>query len=406
MLTTEKLKILWLIPKWTLPVNDGARVATDSLVRNSTRQGFEIDILCLCNQNESTNPEELKDYWNVNEVNVFRREIPELVWPKRFYYLRQLLRKPLTPLTFSSFADENVVKAVRGAIKSKKYDFIFMDGLHLAVPLISKRKEISSKLIYRAHNIESDLWGKAAREKKNPLLKMILYYQFYLIRNFEKNLYQLVDGVAPISQEDKIQISSYKKENVELIPLGLNFTAPLEPPVQAGVRFLFIGRLDWPPNKDGLEWILKEVWPEVIKNRPDAILKIVGSGNRDWLRNYSHLKGIEVVGFVNEVKDAYRDCHFTIVPVFYGSGTRIKVLESFAMGRKLISTTMGVQGANLTTEDYLAADTKDEWISLLSNVVLSSEIQNTLITSIEKVAAEFGEKHVGNKFVKWLKELA
>ncbi len=406
MLTTGKMKILWLIPKWTLPVNDGARVATDSLVRNSIRPGLEIDILCLSNQNEVTNPTQLKNHWNVNDVKVYPRDVPELIWSKRLYYVKQLLTKPLTPLTFSSFAQNHIVKAVKAATSSKDYDFIFLDGLHLAVPFFPFKKNKNTKIIYRAHNIESDLWKKAAKEKKNPILKMILYYQYLLILNFERTLYRQVDGVAPISQEDFFEISQYKKKNVELIPLGLNFSSPLPRPELPEIKFLFIGRLDWPPNRDGLEWVLREIWPMVIKNRPQACLKIVGSGNKEWLRSYSHLEGIEVVGFVKELKDAYRDCHFTIVPVFYGSGTRIKVLESFAMGRKLISTKMGVQGANLTTDDYILANSKEEWVSVLSNINLNSEMEKTLSQSITKVSQEFCEKQVGHKFVQWLKELA
>jgi hypothetical protein len=404
MVTSEKIKILWLIPKWTLPVNDGARVATDSLVRNSIREDLEIDVLCLCNQNELTNIDELKNHWKVRDIQVHRRNIPELLWPKRFYYLKQLLKRPLTPLTFSSFAEKELVRNVHRIISDKEYDYLFLDGLHLAVPILSK-KQLAHKLIYRAHNIESDLWIKAAKEKKNIILKLMLYYQYYLIRTFEKKLYDLAHGIAPISQEDLDEITNYKKRNVELVPLGLNFSYPLDPPLESMTKFLFIGRLDWPPNKDGLEWVLQEVWPEVIRKRPEAILKIVGSGNRDWLDKYSSLKGIQTVGFIENIKDAYRDCHFTIVPVFYGSGTRIKVLESFAMGRKLISTKMGVQGANLTREDYFQAETKEEWITLLSKVSWNKEIQRSLNQSIDKVSHQFGEESVGSKFVKWLREL-
>jgi hypothetical protein len=141
-------------------------------------------------------------------------------------------------------------------------------------------------------------------------------------------------------------------------------------------------------------------------NRPEAVLKIVGSGNCDWLKKYRHLKGLEIVGFVDSIRDAYQDCHFTIVPIFYGSGTRIKVIESFALGRRLISTKMGVQGADLSSSDYVNAETKEEWISTLSSISLDSVQQNQLNESRRLVASKFGEMSIGVKFYNWLRTVS
>ncbi len=154
-----------------------------------------------------------------------------------------------------------------------------------------------------------------------------------------------------------------------------------------------------------LEWLLKEVWPTVVANRPSAVIKIVGTGNREWLKNYEHLKGVQIIGFVDSILDAYRDCHFTVVPIFYGSGTRIKVIESFAIGRRLISTKMGVQGAGLDENDYNRAETKDEWIKTLSTVKLDASEQLKMDQSRSKVAAMFGEKEIGEKFYNWMQTL-
>jgi hypothetical protein len=135
-------------------------------------------------------------------------------------------------------------------------------------------------------------------------------------------------------------------------------------------------------------------------------LKIVGSGNKDWLKNYQQLKGVDIVGFVDSIRDAYQDCHFTIVPISYGSGTRIKVLESFALGRRLISTKMGVQGADLETDDYVNAESKEEWIKTLSTIRFDDGQQDQLEKSRKVVASKFGEKSVGSKFYQWLKSIS
>jgi hypothetical protein len=407
MLIEKNVKLLWMIPKWTLPAIDGARVATDSLIRNTIAAGAEVDVLCLSAVSEKTDIDFMKKVWKVGEVTVIPRIIPDDGLSKKLFFLTQLLTKPLTPLTFSSFVGSRIENEVLDLINEGKYDYVVLDGLHLGAPVFRKLDRIKSttKVIYRAHNIEVDLWKKAYLEKKNPLIKAILYFQSLLVEKFENKIITNSNGIAAISQEDMDELVKIKSSPVTLIPLGLNFQKTLAPCLDEVTKFLFIGRLDWPPNRDGLEWLLKEVWPTVVANRPNAVIKIVGSGNREWLKSYEQLKGVQIVGFVDSILDAYRDCHFTVVPIFYGSGTRIKVIESFAIGRRLISTKMGVQGAGLEGHDYINAETKDEWIKVLTNAKLDANEQNLLDQSVSKVASMYGEQEIGAKFYNWLKTI-
>ena len=401
------MKILWLVPKWTLPAIDGARVATDSLIRNTQLAGASIDVLCLPNSDEKIDIPYMQAAWKVGNVKVIRRSIPESGFGKKLFFAKKLLTHPLIPLTFASFVEKEIQSEVLKTINEGDYDIVLLDGLHLGAPLFLDETLVTSKakIVYRAHNLEVDLWKRSFEEKKNPIIKLILYFQSKLIERFENKIITKCSGVAAISQEDLDELVKIKKDSVTLVPLGLNFSHSLPQCLDEATKFLFIGRLDWPPNKDGLEWLLKEVWPSVLIKRPNAVLKIVGSGNRDWLKAYEGTKGLEIVGFVKSLMDAYRDCHFTLVPIFYGSGTRIKVLEAFSIGRRLISTQMGVQGASLTNDDFIGAETKDQWIEVLSTAMLNSEEQYKLEKSVAGVSKIFGDKEIGSRFYSWLKEL-
>ena len=108
----KPLKILWMIPKWTLPATDGARVATDSLIRNTIGAGAIVDVMCLSQKTEPTDPEMMMKAWNVKKVVVVPRSLPDTSLAKKFYYLSKLLLNPLTPLTFSSFSDRKVQRQV------------------------------------------------------------------------------------------------------------------------------------------------------------------------------------------------------------------------------------------------------------------------------------------------------
>jgi polysaccharide biosynthesis protein PslH len=110
-------------------------------------------------------------------------------------------------------------------------------------------------------------------------------------------------------------------------------------------KILFVGDLQFPPNKDGLDRFINKVWPLVQKNIPSAELIIVGRGvdsskAEEWERH----AGVSVVGFVDTLADVYSDSAFTIVPVYFGGGTKIKVLESLAYGRTVVAVRESLRG--------------------------------------------------------------
>jgi glycosyltransferase involved in cell wall biosynthesis len=397
------MKILWIIPKWTLPINDGARVATDSLLRNTIAAGAIVDVLCLAPSNEIGDHAELKKHWDIRDVFTIHRTSAPKDFKKIWYYFRNFIQKPLVPLTFAPFFDHSVIHQTMEYSRMDNYDFILLDGLHLGALFLNKELPKGAKLLYRAHNIEVDLWKKAYQEKNNLLLKLLLLYQSKLVGNVESRIIKKVSFVAPIAQEDHSIIKQqHPGIHSQFIPLGLNFKRTLPHSERQPIQFLFIGKLDWAPNKDGLLWLLKEVWPKVIENRPEAVLKIVGSGDGRWLESFRHMSGINIVGFVEDIRDAYKDCHFTVVPLTYGSGTRIKVIESFVMNRRLISTKMGVQGANLREIDFEHAESKEEWIDKLSTIKFDQDISDKVEESRKYMAAQFCEENIGKRFYEWL----
>jgi len=404
------MKILWLIPKWTLPAVDGARVATERLVRNTVLAGAEIDILCLAQKHESSevNIDLMMNEWNVKSIKVLYRPLPNSKLYKSLFYLKSLIFKPFTPITFSSFTDNRLRKSVSNYLIDKSYDFAVLDGLHLGAIFFNKGHFVKPKsistIIYRAHNIEQDIWYKYVKEEKNILKKLLMYYQATLVSIWESKIINASDGIAPIALEDFRDIQKINKNsNLEFTPLGLNFDSPLAYNSNEKTQLLFIGRMDWAPNVEGLKWILDDVWPKVLENRDDLILNVVGSGDKSWLQSYKNVKNIVLHGFVPDIIDVYSLSDFTIAPITFGSGTRIKVIESYAFDRSIISTTMGVQGSGLVASDYINADSTSDWIKILSTIKLSDSIEELTTRTRLKMSLMYSEKDVGYKFYTWLK---
>lgn len=373
---SEAKSLLWMINKWTLPATDGSRVATDRLIRNMVKAGAEIDVLCLGNRGEAVDIDQMKREWGVRNVFYRTRQLPASRFGKAMFYLLKLITRPNCPLTMSTFESRDARDFVRGICERKGYDYLFLEGLHLGACFFNggkfEKPENIGKVVYRAQNIEADIWTSACEKAGNIFKKLALRQQGSLVKKYESEIISASDLVAPISVEDNETIlRDFPDAKTHVTLMGMDFSRPLGYEPGETIHFLFLGRLDWPPNRDGLKWLLDNVWNHVDKAR--VHLNIAGSGDKSWLKSYQGTEGVTFHGFVDDVDDLYRICQATLVPIFYGSGTRIKVVETYTKGRAMISTAMGAQGSGLIAgEDYVRAESREEWIAAINGFDLGA----------------------------------
>jgi polysaccharide biosynthesis protein PslH len=403
------LRILWLAPKWTLPATDGARVATDRLLRAVVAAGAVVDVYSLSAVGEDTDPVEMCRQWNVVSAEALKYDRPKSLAQRLGSYLSAFLREPFTPVTFAAFSDRMLQQCVANKIASKPYDIVLLEGMHLCALFIQRGKWIgaptAAKIVLRAHNVEHELWTTGSANTGNPIIAALLRWQGRLVERLERVAVTAVAGIGAIASEDAAIFRSWGARNVTWVPLGLDFSDPVPLESATNGTFLFVGRLDWPPNVDALKWLLDEVWPKVRARRADARLRVVGSGDTTWLQKYQSVPGVEIVGFAKDLHDAYAPCAFTVVPMHYGSGTRIKVVESFSMGRPLISTTMGVQGSGVDESMYYRADSVDEWVEMLSTIVLDESVSARFAAARQRMAAAYDYRMIGSTAYTWMQSL-
>jgi glycosyltransferase involved in cell wall biosynthesis len=272
---------------------------------------------------------------------------------------------------------------VHGFLAGRHYDWVVYDGLHAGAWSLDSGtpeellKLVQGREVYRAHNVESEIWFAGARETRNPLRKALFYFQGWLVRTLETKLLLRARYTFPVSFDDETKFSRHQPKGVlKTLPIGVRVPLPLRTGQKVdkrdtalgrqGRRLLFVGKLDWPPNRDGLKWLLTHVWPKATARASDLRLTIVGSGERAWLEPFRGLPGVEIVGRVDDLVPYYDDCIATLIPVFYGSGVRVKAIESSLFGRVPVSTRLGVEGMGLTPgEHYLRAETVEDWVRAL-----------------------------------------
>lgn len=374
--------LLWITPKWPLPADDGARVASANLIRNLSKLGELIHLISCVAPEEAVSEEEARDVLGVEGCTVIRRESAKGTKLQKVVAIASsFARRPLVPVTMRFFAEDAVAEATTAAIKvateeatrAGRAPVVVYDGLHTAAHAVSRGlfspKSGTPPIVYRAHNREADLWSRRAA-LSSLTEKLFLMTQHKLVRRFEDSLVKRAVLTATVSDDDLACFRAAVPQALLLtVPIGFDFTSPLPFPELDDLHLAFLGRLDWHPNRDGLIWFLKEIWPELLRRRPGIRLSVAGSGDGSSLMELVKQPNISFLGRVDSVEDLFASAHLSIVPLFYGSGTRVKVITACALGRASLSTALGVEGVGLEEgRSYFRCETKEAWIETISTL--------------------------------------
>lgn len=151
---------------------------------------------------------------------------------------------------------------------------------------------------------------------------------------------------------------------IRVVPNSFPALPTLPPrPWQPPARVLFLGTMTYHPNEDAALYFCHEILPLISRELDEGItLDIVGKGPSQRVRDLAAEGRVAVLGGVPAVEPYYAGADFVVVPIRYGGGTRIKILEALALGRAVVSTTIGAEGLDLRDgEDLLLADTPAEF---------------------------------------------
>jgi glycosyltransferase involved in cell wall biosynthesis len=159
------------------------------------------------------------------------------------------------------------------------------------------------------------------------------------------------------------------------------------PSSTAALSLVFTGAMSYPPNIDAVVWFCERVWPGLRRQWPDLCFHIVGRAPAATVRALARGDGVRVVGEVADVRPYLADAAAVVAPLRAAGGTRLKILEAMAMGRPVISTSLGAEGLDITDGvDIVLADTADEFTSAVSDVLRSPELASRLGAAGQRLA--------------------
>ena len=307
---------------------------------------------------------------------------------------------------FYSKAFETKLAAI---LSKEKYDVVQFESIFVAPYLETVKRFSPAKTVLRAHNVEHLIWERMATQTVNPIKKWYLRFLAKRLKVYELNIISQFSGIATITAEDKNYFTERGiKNKIEVFPLGIDSTQ-YKPAQIKEVEFpsLFhLGSMDWMPNEEAIKWFLEKAWLGIHQKFPELKIYLAGRNMPEWLETLE-MDGVVIKGVVDNAHEFMRQKAIMVVPLLSGGGMRVKIIEGMALGKAIISTTIGAEGIDYTDgENILIADTPEQFADQIGKCVNDKDFYNRLCTNARKhVLANYDYKQVAAKLAGFYKTL-
>lgn len=364
------MKILFLTHRIPFPPNGGYQIVVSNTIRGLVRLGHEVSLVAL-NARKVNHDDELLSGLK-GRINFRVYDIDTTV--SLLDVAVNLFSK--TSFNIDRYYDPEFEKMLIREVRETAYDIIQFEGLMVSLYLSAIRKHSKAKLIYRAHNIENQVWQRLSMQKSDPFKKSYLKMHARRIRNYELEQLNKFDGIVVFTPQDKETIQSYSTlVPIKILPVGLRmekYHADLSKTEFPSLFFL--GSLDWLPNREGMEWFLDNFFKDLTDGDLNVKVYVAGSDIPERFDDYEALGKIFIQGEVDDALEFVNSKSIMIIPLLSGGGMRVKIVEGMAMQKCIISTTLGAEGINFEDgKNILIANNRDEFYSAIKRCITDEE---------------------------------
>ena len=337
------MRLLWLKSDLLLPLDKGGKLRTWNLMRHLARR-HEITYLAFAEPNHTQGVIDAMHQVAARVETIPRVDPPKGSW--RFYQDAALhLADPL-PYAVGKYRSRAYRHRVDALLARDAFDLLVCDFL---VPAVNLPWRLPCPAVIFTHNVESEIWRRHADTEASVLKRLLYRTQHRRMLRFERRTLERFDGVLAVSDADRdtfehLYPGSLRKP-AHVVPTGVDteFFAP-KPSAAASRRLVFTGSMDWLPNEDAMVFFVREVLSLIRAEEPDVTLSIVGRAPTPAVRKLAREPGVHVTGAVDDVRPYVDEAAVYVVPLRIGGGTRLKIFEAMAMGKAVVSTTVGAEG--------------------------------------------------------------
>jgi glycosyltransferase involved in cell wall biosynthesis len=289
---------------------------------------------------------------------------------------RTALRALLTSRSYTTtWLDQpDAVKLVQDLVAQHRYDLVHFDTIGLA-PLARGIPRQLATLGH--HNIESHLFMRRSQTERGTLQRWYFAREARLLREAEREAvsrFALQITCSDLDSERLREIDS--RAVIECVPNGVDcdYFTPQEAEERPN-SLVFVGTLNWHPNSDAMLFLLRDVWPLLKREVSDATLDIVGANApKELVELAARSPDVCMHGFVPDVRPYIARASVFICPIMDGGGTKLKVLDAFAMGKTVLAHPIALEGIDVTPgSDVEVATTPEQFVSLAKQLFADAQ---------------------------------
>ncbi len=392
------MKILWVKAGKLLPVDTGGKIRSYNI------------LVQLAKSHTVT----LLSYYGGNKDLAYEADIVRSLPGSEVIYtaapdstvrqsLDYLLRLPSTaPYAVTKFAHPEVRRSVSRSLQEHRYDAAVCDFLSAS---LNFPRESPVPVVLFQHNVETSLWQRMADRETNPVRKLSYRIEAAKMARYERSALANFAHVIAVSDHDRNQMLAMDGNcAISVVPTGVDTSRYQRVPSASGTPpvVVFTGSMDWEPNVDAVEYFCREIWLDVLGEFPAARFEIVGRNPSARVQRLAS-DSVVVTGTVPSVSDHLRNATVVVVPLRIGGGTRLKIFEAMAMGKAMVSTSIGAEGLDVQHgRDLLLADNARGFAAGILHLLRDAALRRRYEDAAAKLAAQYDWSHIARRFAEVL----
>jgi len=400
-------RLLFLSHRLPFPPHSGAAIRTYNVLAELSR-AYSIDALCFDRRDPSTAGIALES--RIEALLPFARcevfPIPQQ--HSRGRLLRDHARSALTarPYTYYMHDSAPFLRRLREVLREHTYDVIHVDSLDLVRVMSSLPLE---RVACTHHNVESELLARRAGAERRRLPRMYTRFQAALVRRAERKWAPRVACNLCTSAEDVQTLQRIAPGmRGEIIPNGVDDTYFTRDDVPRDGGLVFVGGTSWHPNRDALEWFVDAILPAIRASGVSARVMWVGRVTQEERRRYANTEGFTLTGYVDDIRPYLARARCFVAPIRFGGGTRLKMLDAWAMQVPIVATRAAMEGLDpLDGRDCLLAENPHEFGTQIARVLEDDRLTDRLAEAGRaRVETAFAWRVIGEKLRELYREIA
>ena len=356
----------------------------NSIITGLLEAGHHVKVLAVNNEKfnvkDSDIPEDYRRKTGIELIDVDLRVRPLNaflnLFTKKSYHVERFISKDFK-------------ERLAELLDKEQFDVVQLEMLYMVPYVDTIREHSKAMIVLRAHNVEHKIWERIAKETRFFVKRWYINHLARTLKEYELSAIETVDGIAAITRKDAAFFRKYCSKPIIDIPYGVypeQFTPKYE--IEDKPKFYHIGSMNWMPNEEGIRWFIGEVLPKTVEKVPDFVYHLAGRSMPEWLTTMKN-PHVDVIGEVPDAKAFVANHDVAIVPLLSGSGIRIKIIESMAMGKTVITTRVGAEGILYDEEvNIIIAENKARMVEAIRSINENPEIAVRIGQAARKLVEE------------------